>query len=113
MLMRSSTSTTPAMTNFEVMGGTLEFGLAGLPFEVCYYSLDTNAPGYWNAYNPSPTAHGVTSLSYDALYGVTVRKEVADGVDFSLTWGHQAAAGGAPSTVDDLDLLQGAVTVGF
>jgi len=101
----------PVLTNFEVMGGTLQFNLAGLPFEVCYYSLDTNGVGYWSPFDPTSNSHQVTTLGYDTLYGVKVVKEVADGVDVGLTWAHQAAADS--SSYDDQDLVQAGVTVGF
>jgi hypothetical protein len=112
----------PVIPNYEVMGGVLEFELAGLPFEVSYYSLDTNegSLNYWsmldpnlNAYTvrgPGETISGASGPWYDALYSVTLRKEVTPGVDFSLTWGHQQAVG-APTP--DLDLVEGGIIVAF
>ena len=96
------------MTNVKAIGGTLNFDVAGLPFEVCYYSLDALAPTYWNN---SP----LSALAYDTLYAVKVTKELTNGVDCVLTYAHQTAAD-VPSgytAPNDQNLLQAGIMVGF
>ena len=84
----------PIFPDSRVFGGQLGFTLGSMPFEVCYYDVEGN---------------GTTEL-YDQLYAVTVTKPVADGVDVTLTYGHQSAVS---SSGIDLDLVQGGVAVGF
>jgi hypothetical protein len=84
----------PIFPDSRVFGGQLGFTLGSMPFEVCYYDVEGN---------------GTTEL-YDQLYAVTVTKPVADGVDVTLTYGHQSPVS---SSGIDLDLVQGGVAVGF
>ncbi len=85
----------PILPATRVYGGTLGFVLGSMPFDVCYYDLESNT---------------ATPVAYDELYAVTVTKPVADGVDVTLTYGHQS---GVSASYVDVDLVQGGVAVGF
>jgi len=85
----------PILPASRVFGGQLGFALGSMPFDVCYYDVESNT--------------GVP-VAYDELYAVTVTKPVADGVDVTLTYGHQSSA---TASYTDVDLLEGGVAVGF
>ncbi|GAG52567.1 unnamed protein product, partial [marine sediment metagenome] len=107
-----------AMPNMEVIGGQLDFQLAGMPIEAMYYSLEGNGPywnqtqwatmGSWGMMNDQPL--------FDALWAVRVTKPVADGVDVTFTYATQQAASWANEEVDwlpDAKLIVGGVVVAF
>lgn len=83
-------------TGYRVFGGQLDFQLGSVPFTVAYFDRQ--------AMDMAPDA------VYDALFAVSTSKKIADGITANLTYARQQAA---ESHHDDLQLLQGSVTVGF
>ena len=102
----------PVLSNVQVMGGTLAFNLSSANIEACYYSLDSNSGqyNYWNAYSPNNNPWDLSDLYVDNMYGVVVTVPVADGVDVAVTYAHEEPIS---SSDTPLDVVQGAVTVGF
>jgi len=83
------------LSDYTVMGAQVDFTFAAIPFTFCYYDLDTDISG---------------TPAYDALYAVSATKQLADGVNLNVTYGTQCATGAG---VDDLQLLQAGVIIGF
>ncbi|MFO7945686.1 MAG: hypothetical protein R6V19_02565, partial [Armatimonadota bacterium] len=112
-----------AMPNLEVLGGTLDITLGSTPFTLSYYDLDAVAEhcggGTWWNSNPyyysgnfggAPTNSNWSSPPYDTLYGVSTTQELADGVNATFTYARQDAA---LSGVEDLEMAQAAIQIGF
>jgi len=109
------------MPNLEVIGGQLMIKLGSVPFQIAYYSLESNS-SYWDPVNHDPnnrSANGTAAmrnpyylngLFYDELYSVAATKSINDTVDLVLTYAHQSAAS---AVYDDLDLIQAGVQVPF
>jgi len=85
---------------FTHIGGHLDFTIGSFPFAVMYLNRELNSPIFPGLYE-----------AYDHLVAVSVSKQFAEGITGSLTYGFQHATGILP--IDDQQLLQGAVTVGF
>jgi hypothetical protein len=103
-----------AMPNTEVLGGALDFQVGKLPFQVCYYDLEdrgTSAGSFWY-HNSVAVANGWSGaeVPYDALMAVSMGLPLADGVAAKLTYARQQAN---YSGLDDLQLLQAGVEIGF
>ncbi len=75
----------PVMQNRRVLGGELDFSLAGTPFTFCYYNIASSA------------------------WALSTSKELADGVTATFTYASQ----GRGCFGDDIELLQGGVVIGF
>ena len=75
----------PVMQNSQVLGGELDFSLAGTPFTFCYYNIASSS------------------------WALSTSKELADGVTATFTY---ASQGDGCFGTDD-ELLQGGVIIGF
>ena len=87
-----------AETGMRIIGGHLDFMVGSVPFTVAYFNrnADENTfPGMGEA--------------YDNLWAVGTSKQLADGITANMTYARQLGVDG----VDDRQLLQGSVTVGF
>jgi len=84
-----------AQSNLRVLGGQLDFSLASMPIEVAYYDL--------NSVDSS-------TVSFDTLMAVKISRELADGVNASLTWARQTAN---VASYDDADLVMLQTVIGF
>jgi len=95
------------MANLEVLGGELNVSIGGSPFTFCYYDIDANS----NDWNANPLWGGSSSTSpYDTLYGVSHTRELASGVNLTLTYARQE---GSSSYYDDLELASAGIMIGF
>jgi len=83
-------------TGYRTFGGHLAFSLGSIPFTVAYFDRQALS--------------GAPSEMYDQLFAVSTSKKLADGITANLTYARQQAA---VVGHDDLELLQGGVTVGF
>jgi len=83
-------------TGYRILGGHLEFRIGSVPFTVAYFDRDAK--------------DGAPDEEYDALFAIGTSKQLADGITANLTYARQQAA---YSALEDLQLLQGSVTVGF
>ncbi len=86
----------PIFDGLRVWGGELGFNLASTPFTICYYDVDYS--------------QGSGTPPYDALMAISATKQLADGVNATFTYARQNAA---YSGQDDLQLLQGGVTISY
>jgi hypothetical protein len=95
------------MSNLEVLGGELDLTLGGAPFTFCYYDVDANSVD-WNA---NPLWSGSASVApYDTLYGVSHTRELADGVNLTLSYARQE---GSSSSYADLEMASAGIMIGF
>jgi len=83
-------------TGYRTIGGHLAFRLGTVPFTLAYFDR--------SALDGAPEEY------YDQLFAVSTSKQLADGITANLTYARQNAA---VSGLDDLQLLQAGVTVGF
>jgi hypothetical protein len=94
------------MANLEVIGGELDLTIGGSPFTFCYYSTANYNSDDWNA-NPVFDSR----LPYKALWAVNHTRQLADGVNLTLTYGRQV---GRPSMdVDDVEMASAGIMIGF
>jgi len=103
-----------AMPNTRVLGGMLDFRLGKLPFQVCYYDLEdrgTDSSSWWY-HNSVAVAKGWSGaqVPYDTLMAVSMGLPLSDGLAAKLTYARQNANF---SGLDDLQLLQAGVEIGF
>jgi hypothetical protein len=83
-------------TGYRTFGGHLAFRLGTVPFTLAYFDRQALS--------------GAPAEQYDQLFAVSTSKQLADGITANLTYARQQAA---VMGLDDLELLQGGVTVGF
>ena len=95
--------------NLQVMGGQLMIKLGSIPFQVCYYDVDTNST-YANPHNPSMSSYDTGLPGYDTLYCASATLPINDAVDVVFSYGHQS---GMSTDYPDLDLVQAGVEVPF
>lgn len=81
-------------TGYRIFGGNVAFRVGQIPFNVAYYNRSALT--------------GAPLEDYDGLFAVSTSKQLADGITANLTYARQQGVG-----IDDLQLLQGGVTVGF
>jgi len=108
--------------NLRAIGGNLDFSFAKADFQAMYYNLD-NLSEFWGM-----TRWGGSSglnpdgVPYNQLWGVRMKKEIANGVNLNLTYARQMVdkdvlVVGDNSLgdlgYDDAQLLMAGVAVGF
>jgi len=97
------------MANLEVLGGELDINIGGSPFTFCYYDIDANSND-WSC-NPLFGWSGASSTApYDTLYAVSHTREIANGVNLTLTYARQE---GSSSSYEDLELASAGIMIGF
>jgi len=104
-----------AMPNTQVLGGQLDFRVGSFPFQVAYYDLEDrgiNGSSFW-AHNSVATSSGWSgqAVPYDKLMAVSMSRALAQGVTANITYARQSANN--DSYLDDLQLLQAGVQIGF
>ncbi len=101
-----------AMANLEVLGGQLDFTIGSTPFQAVYYNVDANSTWWRHTQYGSFTGD---FAPYDALWGLQMTKEVADGVNVNVTYARQELANQLSSSpyYDDVQMLSAGLTVGF
>jgi len=83
-------------TGYQIIGGHLDFRLGTVPFTVAYFDRQAR--------------QDAPDELYDQLFAISTSKQIADGITANLTYARQQAT---DDDDDDLQLLQGSVTVGF
>jgi len=98
-----------ALPNLRVLGGQLDFHLFQMPVELAYYNLDAKSADWSN--NKFWSSLSTEDVVYDQLWAVKVSRELANGVNATLTVARQMAADGAG--VDDQNLVMLQTAIGF
>jgi hypothetical protein len=98
-----------ALPNVRVLGGQLDFHLAQMPVELAYYKLDAKSANWSN--NAFWSYLTTADVLYDQLWAVKVSREIANGVNTTLTVARQMAANNAG--VDDQNLVMLQTAIGF
>jgi len=93
-----------ALPGVRVIGGQLDFRLMNSPIELAYYKLDDGC-----SYDVESASS--SSILFDQLWAVKVSRELADGVNATLTVAREMAASGVG--LDDRNLVMLQTVVGF
>lgn len=93
------------LTNFEAIGGSASGHLGEFPWSFCYYELSKRSDWWWQ----SPFAN----IDFDALWALTLGKEVADGVNVNLTYAEERASGANLLYPQKHKLLGAGMELGF
>lgn len=83
-------------SNVRVLGGQLDIQIGSIPFTIAYFDRDLK--------------QGAGELPYNALWAVSIGKQIADGISANLTYARQQ---GSAAAYEDRQLLQASVSVGF
>jgi hypothetical protein len=117
----------PVMNNLKVRGGMLDFKAFNTPFTVAYYDLkphNQDAARLGLDMGLLPTFND-GSLAWNKLYTISLRREIANGVELNLTYGvqHHSTYTHNDGTLatpiwntdrpDNAKLLEGRITLGF
>ncbi len=94
-----------AVTNFQCWGLYLDTHIGDTPVSIVY--LEPKAVSEW--WLLSQYAHD----DYDQLWGISLTRELANGIDMRLTYAHQQRAAQATPGAKSQDLLRGEWTVSF
>jgi hypothetical protein len=112
------------MPNLRVIGGSLDFKLSQQPFTVCYYDVKSCGTNWNNVPSVLSTYLGWngTDVPYSQLWAISTTRQLADGLNLTLTYAQQRANNGYeiyPTQPEpyinpaNQSLLQAAVTIGF
>jgi hypothetical protein len=106
--------------NLEVIGGTLTFKALTWDWKAQYYSLDNKSNFFGNNLFAGSALNtnfaGVAEVPYDQLWALSVKRQVANGVDITCTYARQMLSdltGSAMPNLDDAQLVMLGVVVGF
>lgn len=102
------------LSNLQVAGGTLDFNLFNADFQAMYYNLESNSDFWGHTLWSDYDGCGPDNVPYEAVFGLRMTKQVADGVNFNLVWARQQARDDVGiCDIEDVDLFMARVAAGF
>lgn len=93
------------ITNFQVIGGSLNTHLGEFPLDIAYYKLEQLSNFWWES--------AFANLDFDRLFAISFHTALAHGAAMSLTYAEERASGADPVYTQNNKLLETQVTVGF